>query len=188
MYIFNNPMLSICIMWNTDYTLCLQYQGCKSRGDGGYIPPQYLTSIPPIILILPIAQHAPIFFSNGSNGKDFGGRNMQGGGNFLGIKEFEQEMGKKGWRAKKTSSKNVVGMSRKTWVWVYQKNSPKQEILKSSPPPISKRSPKYADQPPNAGHGFAAMYSIQCAFYWKALSSSKINFLIISFKIPFLIV
>ena len=64
-------------------------------------PPQYLTSIPPIILILPIAQHAPIFFSDGFNGKDFGGRNMQGGGNFLGIKEFEQEMGKKGWRAKK---------------------------------------------------------------------------------------
>ena len=33
-----------------------------------------------------------------------------------------------------------------------------QEILKSPPPPpISKRSPKYADHPPNAGHGFAAL-------------------------------
>ena len=79
-----------------------------------YPPPQYLTSIPLIILILPIAQHAPIFFSDGSNGKDFGGRNMQGGGNFLGIKEFEQQMGKKAGELKKTSSKNVVGMSRKT--------------------------------------------------------------------------
>ena len=40
---------------------------------------------------------------------------MQGGGIFLGIKEFEQEMGKKGWRAKrKGHQKNLVGMSRKT--------------------------------------------------------------------------
>ena len=31
-----------------------------------------------------------------------------------------------------------------------------QEILKSSPP-ISKKSPKYADHPRNAGHGFAAL-------------------------------
>ena len=53
-------------------------------GWGIHTPP------PPIILILPIAQHAPIFFSNVSNRKDFGGRNMQGGGNFLGIKKFEQ--------------------------------------------------------------------------------------------------
>ena len=36
------------------------------------------------------------------------------------------------------------------------KKSPKQEMLKSSPP-ISKKSPKYADHPPNAGHGFAAL-------------------------------
>ena len=25
------------------------------------------------------------------------------------------------------------------------------------PPPISRRSPKYANHPPNAGHGFAAL-------------------------------
>ena len=35
-------------------------------------------------------------------------------------------------------------------------STPKQEILKSFPL-ISKNSPKYADHPPNAGHGFAAL-------------------------------
>ena len=48
------------------------------------------------------------------------------------------------------------------------KNSPKQEMFKSSPP-ISNKSPKYADHPPNAGHGFATLllqyhlyYSTSC--------------------------
>ena len=39
-------------------------------------------------------------------------------------------------------------------------STPKQEVLESPPPPpISKNSPKYADHPPNAGHGFAALYT-----------------------------
>ena len=81
--------------------------GCKSRGDGEIHTPQYLTSIPPIILILPIAQHAPIFFSDGSNRKYFGGRKMQGGVIFLGIKEFEQEMGKKAGEQKEKVIKKI---------------------------------------------------------------------------------
>ena len=49
-------------------------------------------------------------------------------------------------------------------------STPKQEILKSSPPPpISKNSPKYADHPPNAGHGFAAL----CIGYLKDFFTSQ---------------
>ena len=45
-------------------------------------------------------------------------------------------------------------MNRKTWGF----STPKQEVLESSPPPNMKNSPKkYADHPPNAGHGFAAL-------------------------------
>ena len=47
--------------------------------------------------------------------------------------------------AKKRSSKKFCRKSsRKTWFFLDH-------------PPISKNSPKYADHPPNAGHGFAAL-------------------------------
>ena len=61
---------------------------------------------------------------------------------------------------KKGHQKNLEEMSRKHEFGhaKLHKNPPKQEILKSSPPPppISK-SQRYADHPPNAGHGFAAL-------------------------------
>ena len=47
----------------------------------------------------------------------------------------------------------LEGMSRKNMGF----STPKQEVLESSPPPHIKNSPKYADHPPNAGHGFAAL-------------------------------
>ena len=72
---------------------------------GDTYPPPIFDLHPPTNFDFAHCSACPIFFSDGSNGKDFGGRNMQGGGNFLGIKEFEQEMGKKGWRAKKRHQK-----------------------------------------------------------------------------------
>ena len=83
--------------------------GLQILGGWGYIHPPIFDLHPPNNFDLPIAQHAPIFFSDGSNRKDFGGCNIQGGGNFLGIKEFEQEMRKKGLQANKNIIKKCGG-------------------------------------------------------------------------------
>ena len=53
-------------------------------------------------------------------------------------------------------------------------STPKQEVLESPPPPISKNSPKYADHPPNSGHGFAALPGAQSLVGVRGRSPRKI--------------
>ena len=57
---------------------------------------------------------------------------------------------------KKVIKKISEEMSRKTWVFLL----PIGSLRIIPPPPISKNSPKYADHPPNAGHGFAALFMV----------------------------
>ena len=59
-------------------------------------PPQYLTSIPPIISIFAHCSESPNIFLPWLERKIFGGRKMQDRENLLGVKEFEPEVGKKG--------------------------------------------------------------------------------------------
>ena len=87
---------------------------------------------------------------------------MQGEVIFLGIKEFEQEMGNKAGEQKESVIKKFGGNEYKNMSLGIPKKFSQTRNLKIIPP-ISKRSPKYADHLPNAGHGFAAMYSIQRA-------------------------
>ena len=56
--------------------------------------------------------------------------------------------------------------SRKTWVFLLP------DKKSWNHPPNIKNSPKYADHPPNAGHGFAALVK---AFHWVSKSIKVIR-------------
>ena len=54
--------------------------------------------------------------------------------------------------------KNIWGVQKMQDMVNKKKQDPEIRNLKKSSPPISRKSPKYADHPPNAGHGFAAHF------------------------------
>ena len=108
-------------------------QGCKSRGDTSPNNFDFCLVCPEI-------------FPPCCNEKYIGGVRCKTGKISQRLWNFNKKRDKNGWRAKKGHQKILEEMSRKTWVFLLPRS------LKIIPP-------KYADHPPNAGHGFAALFS-----------------------------
>ena len=123
-------------------------QGCKSRGGMGGIhpPPPIFDLHPPIISIF---AQIVLIFSITVQWKYLRGRKVQDGQNLLGVKAILTRNGEIRVASKKRSSKKIG----RKWVEKHEFGHAKMQKFSRRRnlkiiPPVSKKSPKYADHPP----------------------------------------